>query len=125
MFKVIFWDIDNTLLDFDEAEVAALNKGFEEFGLGEFTDEMLKEYTKINKRRWQMLERGEMAKQEVVEGRFREFFEMYKLPVERAVAFNNRFQVLLGETVCFFDDAYNIVSDLKGKVLQSPCTWDV
>ena len=118
MIKVILWDIDNTLLDFDEAEVAALNKGFEEFELGEFTDEMLKEYMVINKRRWQMLERGEMEKKEVVEGRFVEFFEGRGLPTDIAVDFNNRYQVLLGETICFRDDAYNIVKDLKGKVLQ-------
>lgn len=118
MFKVILWDIDNTLLDFDKAEVAALNKGFEEFGLGEFTEEMLKEYMVINKRRWQMLERGEMEKKEVVEGRFVEFFEGRGLPTDIAVDFNNRYQVLLGETICFRDDAYNLVKDLKGKVLQ-------
>ena len=118
MLKVILWDIDNTLLDFDKAEVAALNRGFEEFELGKFTDEMLKEYMVINKRRWQMLERGEMAKQEVVEGRFVEFFEGRGLPTDIAASFNNRYQVLLGETICFRDDAYNIVKDLKGKVLQ-------
>ncbi len=118
MIKVILWDIDNTLLDFDEAEVAALNKGFEEFELGEFTDEMLKEYMIINKRRWQMLERGEMEKREVVEGRFVEFFEGRGLPVEKAIPFNSRYQELLGEVVYFRDNAYEIIKDLKGKVLQ-------
>ena len=118
VIKVILWDIDNTLLDFDEAEVAALNKGFEEFELGEFTEEMLKEYMVINRRRWQMLERGEMPKKEVVEGRFIEFFEGRGLPVEKAVPFNNRYQELLGEVVYFRDNAYEIIKDLKGKVLQ-------
>ena len=118
MIKVILWDIDNTLLDFDLAEVAALKKGFEEFALGEFTEEMLKEYMVINKRRWQMLERGEMAKKEVVEGRFREFFEMYKLPIDKAVDFNERYQEMLGEVVYFRDNAYDIIKDLKEKVLQ-------
>ena len=122
MIKVIFWDIDNTLLDFDEAEVAALNKGFEEFNLGEFTDEMLKEYMVINRRRWDMLERGEMEKKEVVEGRFAEFFEGRGLPTDIAAAFNARFQVLLGETICFYDDAYNIVKDIKNKLVQCAVT---
>lgn len=118
MIRVILWDIDNTLLNFNKAEVAALNKNFKEFDLGEFTDEMLKEYMIINKRRWQALERGEMTKLEVTEGRFVEFFEMYGIPTHHAAAFNDRYQELLGETICFNDDAYQIVKDLKGKVLQ-------
>ncbi len=122
MIRVILWDIDNTLLNFNRAEVAALNKDFEEFQLGELTEEMFKEYIVINKRRWQALERGEMTKLEVTEGRFVEFFEMYGIDTSFAPAFNDRYQELLGETIVFNDDAYAIVSDLKGKILQGAAT---
>ena len=118
MIRVILWDIDNTLLNFNKAEVAALNKDFEEFSLGELTEEMFKEYIVINKRRWQALERGEMTKPEVTVGRFVEFFGQYGIDTSVASAFNERYQELLGETICFNDDAYEIVKDLKGKVLQ-------
>lgn len=118
MIRVILWDIDNTLLSFDAAEKAALKKEFEEFELGEFTDEMLQHYMGINRKYWQALERGEMTKPEVLVGRFAEFFELYHLPVEKAVDFNERYQILLGDTICFHDDAYNIVKSLKGRVLQ-------
>ena len=118
MIRVILWDIDNTLLSFDAAEKAALKKEFEEFELGEFTDEMLQRYIGINRKYWQALERGEMTKPEVLLGRFEEFFKVYNLPVENAPAFNERYQVLLGDTICFHDDAYNIIKGLKGKVLQ-------
>ena len=43
MIRVILWDIDNTLLNFNKAEVAALTKEFQEYGLGEFTEELLQE----------------------------------------------------------------------------------
>lgn len=119
MIRAVLWDIDNTLLDFDVAEHAALNKDFEEFGLGELTEEMLYEYMALNKRRWQALERGEMEKQEVLEGRFREFFGMYGLPTDIAAAFNARYQILLGETICFRDNSYELIESYRGKVLQA------
>lgn len=118
LIRVILWDIDNTLLSFDAAEKAALYKEFEEFELGEFNDEMLQCYVGINRKYWQALERGELTKPEVLVGRFVEFFKEYQLPVEKAPAFNERYQVLLGDTICFHDDAYNIVKSLKGKMLQ-------
>ena len=43
-YTTLFLDLDNTLLDFNVAEVAALSQEFQEFGLGEFTEELLKEY---------------------------------------------------------------------------------
>ena len=120
--RVILWDIDNTLLNFSAAEKVAMHKGFEELELGEFNDEMLRCYMGINRKYWQALERGEMTKPEVLVGRFTEFFGLYGLPVEKAVAFNERYQELLGDTVCFHDDAYDIVKSLQGKVLQCAAT---
>ena len=49
MIRVILWDIDNTLLSFNKAEVAAFTREFQEFGIGEFTEELLKDYSVINK----------------------------------------------------------------------------
>ena len=118
MIRVILWDIDNTLLSFSKAEVAALSKDFSEFGLGEFTEELLKEYEVINRRRWQALERGEMTKPEVTVGRFVEFFGALGIDTSIAAAFDRRYQELLGDFIYFNDDAYEIVKDLKGKVLQ-------
>lgn len=118
MIRVILWDIDNTLLSFNKAEVAAFSREFEEFGIGEFTEELLKDYSVINKRRWQALERGEMTKPEVTVGRFVEFFGLLGIDTSIAATFDRRYQELLGEYIYFNDDAYEIIKDLKGKVLQ-------
>ena len=61
MFKysVILWDIDGTILNFLAAEKAAIQRGFQEFNIGECTDEMLADYSQINKKYWEMLERKE------------------------------------------------------------------
>lgn len=120
--RVILWDIDNTILNFSAAERAAMHKGFEELELGEFNDEMLHCYMGINRKYWQALERGEMTKPEVLVGRFAEFFGVYGLPLEKASPFNERYQELLGDTICFHDDAYEIIKSLKGRVLQCAAT---
>ena len=36
--KVVLWDIDATLLNFEKAEKAAINSLFEEFGFGICTE---------------------------------------------------------------------------------------
>ena len=39
--KVILWDVDGTLLNFEASERVAIRKCFAHFGLGECTDAML------------------------------------------------------------------------------------
>ena len=49
MITTILWDVDATLLDFLAAEKAAIKKLFQEFALGECTDEMIGRYSQINR----------------------------------------------------------------------------
>jgi len=122
MIQVILWDVDGTLLDFAAAERAAIRKCFEVFHLGECTDLMLQQYSAINKRYWEMLERGEMTKPEILVGRFREFFAISGIDTDCAEAFNAEYQLRLGDTICFCDDSYHLVSSLCGKVKQYAVT---
>lgn len=118
MITTILWDVDGTLLDFLAAEKAAIRRLFSEFGFGECTDEAIARYSKINRRYWEKLENGELTKPEVLVGRFREFFETEGLDVTAAPAFNERYQVCLGDTIVFRDDSYEIVKSLRGRVKQ-------
>ena len=118
MIKVILWDIDATLLDFLAAEKAAIDFCFEKFGLGTCTEEMLKRYSVINKRYWEMLEKGEMSKPEILVNRFKEFFESEGLASECAEQFNAAYQVALGDTICFRDNGYELVKKLKDSYKQ-------
>lgn len=118
MIKVILWDIDATLLDFLAAEKAAIRYCFEKYGLGECSDEMLGRYSVINKRYWEMLERGEMSKPEILVGRFKEFFESEGIETDCADAFNDTYQVALGDTICFRDNGYELVKKLQGQYRQ-------
>lgn len=121
-FKVILWDIDNTLLDFHKAEAVAIRALFAKHGLGICTDEMLADYSGINRTYWQRLERGELSKPEVLVGRFQEFFGKYGLNTNCAAAFNDDYQLALGDNIHFFPGAWETVTALKGKILQYAVT---
>lgn len=113
MIKVILWDIDGTLLNFERAENYAVKKCFEIFEMGVCTDEMVKRYSVINTKYWERLERNEITKQEVLVGRFREFFETERLPIEKAIPFNDEYQVRLGDKVFFNENAIAIVKAFR------------
>ncbi len=120
--KVVLWDVDGTLLNFAAAEKVAIRKCFARHELGECTDEMLAQYVEINRKYWKMLERGELTKPEVLVGRFQEFFAGQGLDVSKAPAFNEDYQVSLGDTVCFEENGLEVIKVLKGKVLQCAVT---
>lgn len=120
--KVILWDIDGTLLNFEEAEKHAIRACFEKFHLGDCTDKMLADYSVINRACWQRLERGELTRQQVLEGRFVDFFSQYGLDVRFASAFNAQYQLSLGDSICFHAHGLETVTALKGKVKQYAVT---
>ena len=122
MIRVILWDVDGTLLNFLQAEKSAIRACFSRFGLGECTDEMLADYSEINRRYWKMLERGEMTKPQILEERFREFFAKYGRNTDVVADFNREYQLRLGDTVVFNDDAYTLVQRLSGREKQYAVT---
>ena len=118
MIQTILWDVDATLLDFHAAEKAAILKLFRQFHLGECTEEMLQRYANINRGYWERLERGELTRDQVLVGRFQEFFEKEGLDVSAAPVFNEAYQQALGDTIVYCDDSYQIIDSLRGKVKQ-------
>ncbi len=122
MIKVILWDVDGTLLDFLKAEHEAIKKCFEIYQLGECTDEMIQRYSVINRRYWERLERKEITKPEVLIGRFQEFFASEGIMTDCAEDFNKEYQVRLGDTICFCDDSYELMKELKSQVKQYAVT---
>jgi 2-haloacid dehalogenase len=118
MITTIFWDVDGTLLDFDAAERAAMRTLFAAFDLGECTEELLRRYSEINVGFWRRLERGEIAKPQVLVGRFEQFFKEYGIDPSIAPAFNERYQLTLGDTIVYRDDSLNLIKRLKGRVKQ-------
>ena len=122
MITTLLWDIDGTLLDFGKAEEYGIRKCFEVFGLGECTDDMLARYSTINRKYWEMLERNELTKPEVLRGRFAEFFQTEGIEFDRVDDFNVEYQYRLGDKIFFCDNALETVQQLKGKIKQYAVT---
>ena len=120
--KVVLWDIDGTLLDFQSAEKYAIQACFSKFQLGECTDGMLRDYVEINEGYWRRLERGELTKPQVLVGRFEEFFGKHGIDTAKAPAFNEEYQLRLGDTICFCENALETVKALHGRVWQYAVT---
>lgn len=116
--KVIFWDIDGTLLDFEYAEKASLYKLFKKYNLGHLDDEMVERYSNINHEYWKKLEKGEITKKEVLLNRFLDFFNLYGIDTSVVEAFNSDYQVSLGEFAEFNPHGKEVVEYFAGEVLQ-------
>lgn len=122
MYKYLLWDVDGTVLDFLASEAYAIRTLFGKFELGVCTDEMLRSYSAINVKYWQKLERNELTKEEILVGRFREFFGNIGVDTSIAEAFNKDYQVTLGDYVAFMDGAKEILLSQKGNYMLAAVT---
>lgn len=73
MIRQLLLDIDDTLLDFSQAEGWALRQAFAACGLA-LSDDVFAQYHQINRRQWQRLDAGEITRDDVLYGRFRLLF---------------------------------------------------
>ena len=113
MMEFLFLDLDDTILDFHGAERIAIAETIRSFGL-EPTEQVLNDYHEINIRHWQMLERGEITRDQVLVNRFGVLFERYGLeadPVLCARTYENN----LSHQHEFLPGAQAAVEDLSKK----------
>lgn len=124
MIKYILWDIDNTLLNFDLAEKAAMKNGFEKFAIDIKDENALGTYNSINDKYWKRLEKGEITRHETLHGRFREFFDLYEVNYDEKLIekFNLFFQEELGKQVFFNDGAKESLEILNRDYAQYAVT---
>ena len=95
MIEFLFLDLDETILDFRKAEHGAVRQAISEAGIPA-TDAVCARYSEINLRHWQMLERGEITREEVLVHRFTQLFEELGHPVDGA-KIARRYEDLLGQ----------------------------
>lgn len=74
MIRNVLFDLDDTLFDFHKAEKIALTKTLVHFGIDP-SEETLALYSTINAAHWKRLELGEISREEVKVGRYRELFK--------------------------------------------------
>lgn len=113
MFEYLLLDLDDTILDFRKAEHIALCKTLESFGLPP-TDAVCARYSRINQLHWEMLERKELTREQVLVGRFQMLFEEYGIQVE-PVQCARRYEGNLSQGHYFLPGAKEAVERLSQK----------
>jgi len=113
----ILWDVDNTLLDFNYSMRNSLKQCFRTVGL-KTTEAMLDRYAEINEGWWKRLERGEVTKQQLLNGRFVDFFAEFGLEELDVERFRKDYQRNLGTIYSYLDDSLTICKALQTKFKQ-------
>lgn len=72
--KFLFFDLDDTLLDFHKAEAWALRQALRRSGI-EPTDAIAARYSEINQRQWELLEEKKLTREQVLIRRFQLLFQ--------------------------------------------------
>ena len=113
MIKHVFIDLDETLFDFHRAERLALTEMLSHFGI--VPDEaMTKRYSVINKSQWELLEKKEKTRDEVLTDRFKIFFQEIGANVDSLEA-RKIYEKLLSDGHFFIDGAEELLDSLYGK----------
>lgn len=113
----ILWDVDNTLLDFNYSMRSSLKQCFQSVGKS-ITEEMIDRYDSINDNYWKRLERGEVTKEQLLTGRFVDFFAAYGLDDIDVEKFRMEYQRNLGNIYAFKDDSLTVCKSLQTKLKQ-------
>lgn len=113
MVKFLFLDMDDTILDFKKAERIALEKTLSHQGITP-SEEVCELYSKINMKYWQMLERGELTREQVMTGRFEELFRQLCWDADAEDAAQH-YMEYLGIGHYFLPGAYEALLELSRK----------
>ena len=110
--SAVLLDIDDTILDFQTAEAAALRRTFDAMGISA-DDGLIARYSDINRRQWELLEEGVLSRDQVLVRRFALLFEEYGIPHSGAEA-TERYENELCRGHWFMPGAEELLRTLSG-----------
>lgn len=114
-YKYLLIDNDNTLMDFNAAEKAALRDTLVTSGLPA-DEETCAVYHRINDALWKALERGETTQKELKVERFRQLLEVLQRTEPTAQELCDAYQVQLSHHAELLPGAMELMEALHGKV---------
>jgi len=113
MITTLFWDIDDTLLDFKRGEAISIRQTLAHIGISP-TDEVVRLYSEINESLWKRLERGEVTREQILVGRFEMLFSKLGFAGDAPAAQELYFSCL-GEQHDFVNGAEAVLDALRGR----------
>ena len=114
LLKVVFIDIDNTLLSFSEYVKEAMRDGFHTFGLKPYDAAMFPVFEKINNALWRQLEQGMLTFEELMKCRWNLIFNELKIDFDGRV-FEEYFRNQLFYSAIPEDGAVDLLNYLSRK----------
>ena len=118
MYKAVFLDIDNTLLDFSACARYAMRMALPEFG-GSYEDSLFPLFTRVNNGLWEQLERGELTQQQLYDIRWDSILPLWPPAAGLAIdgrAFERRFAHYLAYSAEPVEGARELLAVLHGRI---------
>lgn len=110
-YEIIFFDVDDTLLDFGVTEKNALHNTFMEFGFPTGLVDYRTSYKEMSKGLWEDLEQGRTTLAELAVERFRRLFLAHELDID-ADAFGKAYLGYLGQETHLIEGAVELCNRL-------------
>lgn len=111
--KYIFFDVDDTIFDFDKCAEKVISGLFEKYSL-KYTPEVFPSFKKINKQFWRRIEQGEIDRKYLTEHRFETVFAYLGIDFD-GPAFEKEFLRGLHDSCEEVDGAIDTVKYLAAK----------
>lgn len=112
-YPILLLDADGTLLDFKKTEARGLRETFRQHDL-HIDQQILADYSIINKKCWEEYEQGLLDKETLLEERFRRLFAKYGITADTA-AIEETYQYELGQGAYLIPEAYETCEALREK----------
>ncbi|SFF97489.1 YjjG family noncanonical pyrimidine nucleotidase [Sporolactobacillus nakayamae] len=112
-YTTLFFDVDDTLLDFGAAEDLALHLLFESQEIP-LTPEIESYYKKMNKSMWKDFENGKIERDNLVNTRFTKLFSAFGKTVD-GIAMERNYRQFLREGHQLVNGAQQLIENLKNK----------
>lgn len=112
-YEVLLFDVDGTLLDFNKAEEEGISALLAKYNVP-VTEENKHKYHLVNKKYWEMLERGEITRDRLLGQRFEEFFGTFGVEVNGDEV-DALYRQYLNSSAILIDGAIELLEYLKGK----------
>lgn len=113
MIRNLFFDLDDTLLDFRRAERCAVAATLASFGVP-VDDAILDRYAAVNAGYWRRLERHEVTRDELKVFRFRDLFEACGIRGVSPAAVTHAYEEELGNQPYLLPGARELLARLSG-----------
>ncbi|ABR30914.1 haloacid dehalogenase [Thermosipho melanesiensis] len=111
---MLYFDLDNTILNFDKSEEFALKKVFEFINIP-YKEDYLNIYRPINEKWWRLFSEEKYKKEVIVVERFREFFQNVGIVWNDLEKIARVYLEGLSNSAFFIDGAEKFLSDMKSK----------